>query len=56
MRVSPVENPMCTAFEEYEDIPEMVPLDFTEDNVTWVVSKLSDTAGELGAEAMELRN
>ena len=34
----------------------MVPLDFTEDDVTWVVSKLSGAAGALGAEAVELRN
>ena len=43
-------------FEEYEDVPETVPLDFTEDGITWVASKLSDGAGVLGAEAMELRN
>ena len=34
----------------------MVPLDFTEDYVTWVTSKLSGAAGALGAEAMELHN
>ena len=34
----------------------MVTLDFTEDDVTWVASKLSGAAGALGAEAMELRN
>ena len=56
MRVSPVENSTCPAFEEYGDVPKTVPLDFTEDDVTWVASKLSGTAGALGAEAMELRN
>ena len=56
MRVPPVENPACAAFEDYEDVPKTVPLDFTEDNVTWVASKLSGAAGALGAEAMELRN
>ena len=56
MRVPPVKNPACAAFEEYEDIPQTVPLDFTEDDVTWVASKLSGAAGALGAEAMELRN
>ena len=30
-------------------------LDFLKDNVTWVTSKLSGTAGVLGAEAIELR-
>ena len=56
MRVPPMENPMCAAFEEYEDIPETVPLDFTENDVTWVASKLSGAAGALGVEAIELRN
>ena len=54
MRVPPVENPVCAAFEEYEELPETVPLDFTEGNVTWVASKLSGAAGALGAEAIEL--
>ena len=40
MRVPPVENPTCAAFEEYEDVPKTVPLDFTEDDVAWVASKL----------------
>ena len=56
MRVPPVENPACAAFVDYEEVPETVPLDFTEDDVTWVASKLSGAAGALGAEAMELRN
>ena len=56
MRVPPVENPTCAAFEEYEDIPKMETLDFMEDDVTWVALKLSGAAGALGAEAMELCN
>ena len=56
MHVPPMENPACAAFKEYEEVPETVPLDFTEDDVTWVASKLSGAAGALGAEAMELRN
>ena len=56
MRVPPVENPVCASFKEYEDVPKTVPLDFTEDDVTWVTSKLSGAAYALGAEAMELRN
>ena len=56
MLVPHVENPACTDFEEYEDVPKTVPLDFKEYDVTWVVSKLSCAAGALGAEAMELRN
>ena len=56
MRVPPVENSTCAAFEEYEEMTEMVPLEFSEDDVMWVVSKLSGTAGALGAEEIELRN
>ena len=56
MRPHPVENPACAAFEEYKEVPETVPLDLTEDDVTWVTSKLSGAAGALGAEAMELYN
>ena len=56
MRVPPVENPTCTAFNNYKEIPETVPLDFLEDNVTWVVSKISGAAGALGAEAIEQNN
>ena len=51
-----MENLMFAAFEEYEDVPETVPLNYTEDDVTRVASKLSGAAGALGAEAMELRN
>ena len=56
MCVIPMEKPTSAAFEEYEKVPKMVPLDFTEDDVTWVASKLSGSAGALGAEAIELRN
>ena len=41
MCVPPVENPTCAAFEEYEEVPETVPLDFSEDDVMWVASKIS---------------
>ena len=56
MRDPPVENPVCASFEEYEDVPETAPLDFTEDDVTWVALELSVAAGALGAEAIELHN
>ena len=54
MRVLPVKNTTCATFEEYEEVSET--LDFTEDDVTWVVSKLSRAADELLAEAIELCN
>ena len=56
MCVPPEENPMCKTFEKYGEVPEMVPLEFAEDNVTWIASELSSVAGALGAEAIELRN
>ena len=56
MRVPPVENPTCASFKEYEEVPETVPLDFLENDVTWVASKLSGAAGALGSEAIELTN
>ena len=56
MCVPPVENPTCAAFDEYEEVPETVTVDFSEENFMWVVSNLSGPAGALGAEAIELRN
>ena len=52
----PVEKPACAAFKEYKEVPETVPLDFTENDVMWVASKLSGAAGALGADKIELRN
>ena len=52
----PVENPMCAAFEENEEVPETVPLDFMEDYVTWATSNISSVVGALGAEPIELIN
>ena len=49
-----MENPPCAAFEDYEEVPETVPLDFSEDGITWVVSKFSGSDGTLGAEAINL--
>ena len=43
----PMEKPACAAFETYWDVPKTIPLDFTEDDATWVASKLSDAAGAL---------
>ena len=56
MRFPLVENPTCAAFEKYGEIFETIPRDFTEDDVTWVASKLSVAVGALGAEAIELPN
>ena len=47
---------MCTAFKEYEEVLETVPLDFSEDNAMWFASKVSGATGVLVVEAIELRN
>ena len=54
--IPPMENPACADFEEYEGVHETVPLGFTEDDITWVASKISGAAGALGSEAIELIN
>ena len=43
-----MENLTCTAFEEYEEVPETVSLDLSEDDVMWVASKVSGVAGAMG--------
>ena len=53
---SPRGKPRVRSLREVEDVPKTVPLDFTEDDVTWVASKLSGAAGALGAEAIEIRS
>ena len=51
-----MKNPACTPFKKYGGVTKTVPLDFEEDDITWVASKLSGAAGALGAEVIELRN
>ena len=56
MCVPPMKNPICMAFEEYEEVLETTTLEVLEEDVTRVPSKLSGSAGALGAEAIGLRN
>ena len=56
MHVPPVEKPTCAAFWENKEMPETMPLLFSEDDVMWVSSKLSGAAGALGAKEIELIN
>ena len=53
MCVPPVENSTCAAFEEYEEVPETVPLDFLEEYFTWVASKLSIASTPIAPAAPE---
>ena len=46
-RIPQVGDPQCSDFERYEEVPETLHLDFSEDNVIWVASKLSGAAGSL---------
>ena len=56
MHVPLVGNPTYTEFEEYKDVLKTDSLDFLEDRVTWVTSKISCAIGALGAEAIDIRN
>ena len=42
--------------EKLKEVPKMVHVNFTEDVVTCIASKLSGKAGALGAEAVDMRN
>ena len=52
----PLWKPTCATFEEYKEVPETVPLDFSEEDFVWVASKISGAVRPLGAEAIDLRN
>ena len=56
MGIQPVEYPMSAYFEGYEEVPETVPLEFSENDIVWVLSNLTGATGDLGAEAIELCN
>ena len=56
MKVTQVGGTRCYTFERYEKVPETMPLNFLEEDITWVVSKLSGVAGTLGVKALELKN
>ena len=40
----------------YEEVPETVPLEFSEDDIIWVASKLLGAAGALVVEVLKLKN
>jgi hypothetical protein len=55
-RVPDLANPQCSSFEAYPETPEVLPLDFSPEDVERVASKLAGAAGPLGADAVETRN
>ena len=57
MCVPPVDNTSCAAFDEYEDVPKTLPLDFMVDDLTLVASNISGAAGVLKrGMSIDLRN
>ena len=51
-RIPQVGGPWCSAFKIYKGVPDMAPLNFSEDNVIWVASKLSGVSGEIESESL----
>ena len=56
MHVPPLLKTTCVAFDEYEDVPKMVPLNLMHDDVMCAASNLSGAAGVLEAEVIDLCN
>ena len=56
MRIPDFTDPECSSFEEYEKIPEVVPLDILKEGVQWVASKLSGAAGTSGTDALSFQS
>ena len=56
MQVPPDEKFHVHSLQKYEEVLKTVPLDFEEDDITWITSKISGAAGKLGSEEIELRN
>ena len=56
MRVPPVKNRRFVNFKAYEGVPEMGLIEFTEDYMTWVASKISGDAGVLRAKLIQMPN
>ena len=50
-----LEDPECSSFEEYEEDPDVFPLDILEEDVMWVAGKLSGAAGPSGTDLMEFQ-
>ena len=47
---------MCASFHNYKELLETVPLNFSENDVMWVASKLAGDAGSLGEEEIDMIN
>ena len=45
---------MCALFEYYEEVLEITPLNFLDDDVVWIAYNPPGAAGVLGAEAIKL--
>jgi hypothetical protein len=56
LRVPDLEDPDCSAFEPYPDLPDPIPVEITAEDVEQVASRLSGVAGPGGTDAIDLRN
>ena len=52
MRTPDLADLECSSFEEYEEDPDVVPLDISEEDVMWVSNKISRAASPSGTDAM----
>ena len=55
MRTQDLADPECSYFEEYEEDPDVFPLDILEEDVMWFAGKLSGAAGPSGTDFMEFQ-
>ena len=55
MRTQDLAEPECSSFEEYEEDPDVFPLDILEEDVMWFSGKLSGAAGPSGTDLMEFQ-
>ena len=52
MRTQDLADPECSSFEEYEEDPDVFPLEILEEDVMWVAGKHLRAAGPSGMELM----
>ena len=52
MRIQDLTDPESSSFEEYDQDPDVGPIEILEEDVQWVASKLSGAAGPSGTDTM----
>ena len=56
MRIPDLTYPECSSFEEYEQDPDVTPLEISEKDLQWVTSKLLGEAGPSGKDAQAFQS